>query len=137
MRIAGDNTTKKANIHPAFALGCRDLFLQVRNRRGGWNGIQGHIHNSGDAPKSSSLGACVEALPFCTAGFIEVNMGIDQPREEDIRGRSVYGVPSGKSVAERMESKTAVIFPVSREMTTVAGVTWPEITAREEANTVI
>jgi hypothetical protein len=86
MRIAGDDTTKKADVYPAFALGCSDFCFQVRNGRGGWDGIQGHIHDGGDPTESSSLSAGVEALPFCAARLIEVNMSVDQPREEDIRG---------------------------------------------------
>lgn len=86
MSIAGDDTTEKADVHPAFALGCCDFFFEVCNRRGGWDGIQGHIHDGGDPPKSSGLGAGVKALPFSATRLIEVNVSIDQPREEDIRG---------------------------------------------------
>lgn len=96
MRIAGDDTTKKANVYPAFALGCCDFFFQVRNSRGGWDGIQRHIHDGGDPAKSSGLGARVKALPFCTARFIEVNMSVDQPREEDVRGMVGIWGPLGE-----------------------------------------
>jgi hypothetical protein len=49
----------------------------------------------------------------------------------------VYGVPEGNSDAGMMESKTAVILPVAREITMVADVRRPEMTAREEATTAI
>lgn len=43
----------------------------------------------------------------------------------------------GKAEGERMEWKMEVIRPVRREMTIVAAIIWPEMTAREEARTVI
>lgn len=47
----------------------------------------------------------------------------------------MYGVPAGKSEAGMTESKTAVILPVDREITMVAEVRRPEMTARDEATT--
>lgn len=49
----------------------------------------------------------------------------------------MYGVPDGNSDAGMTESKTAVILPVAREITMVADVRRPEMTAREEATTAI
>ena len=86
MRITGDHTTKKADVHPAFTLGCCNFFFQIRNCRGRWDCIQGHIHNSSDTTKSGGLGTGIKALPFRTARLIKVDMSINQPREEDIRG---------------------------------------------------
>jgi len=43
----------------------------------------------------------------------------------------------GNSAAGITESKTAVILPVMREITTVAEVKRPEMTARDEATTAI
>lgn len=46
-------------------------------------------------------------------------------------------MPVGNSDAGMTESKTAVILPVERKMTTVAAVKRPEMTARDEATTAI
>ena len=49
----------------------------------------------------------------------------------------MYGVRAGKLEGCRTEWKTDIIFPVFCETTIVAAVSRPEITAREEASTVI
>jgi len=49
----------------------------------------------------------------------------------------VYVVPGGKSDAGRTEWKIEIILPVETETTIVALVRRPDITAREEARTVM
>ena len=49
----------------------------------------------------------------------------------------MYGVPGGNAERGRTEGAIAVILPVRDEMTIVAGVRLLEITAREDARTLI
>ena len=50
---------------------------------------------------------------------------------------STYGVPGGKSSCGNTEWNIEVTLPVLVEMTMVASVSRPDITAREDARTVI
>lgn len=84
--ISRDDTPIEADIDPAFTLGSLDLLLEASDGGSGRDGIQGHIHDGGDTTKGRSLGSSIETLPFCPARLIEMDMGIDQTREENMRG---------------------------------------------------
>lgn len=94
--IPGDNTTIKPHIHPTLALRRLDLFLKGSNGGGGRDGIQRHINDGSDASKGGRLSAGIEAFPFSAAGFIQMDMSIDQAGEQNV-GRIVgIGRPHGE-----------------------------------------
>jgi len=83
--IAWDYTAVEADIDPAFALGSVDLYVKILYSRSGRDGIQWHVNDSGHTAKGSSPGTSPEAFPFCSTWFIEMDMGIDQSRKQDVR----------------------------------------------------
>jgi hypothetical protein len=47
---------------------------------GCWNAVEGHFDDGRNAVSSGSSGCRRESLPFSSAGLIDMNMGIHQPR---------------------------------------------------------
>jgi len=76
--VAGDDAAVEADIDPALAGGSRDLLIQVGHGGGGRDSVKRHVNDGSDTAKGRGLGAGIEALPFSTAGLIQVNVSIDQ-----------------------------------------------------------
>ena len=75
--VPGDDTTVESHIDPALALSSIDLLMQIRNGSSWWYSVQRHVDDCCDPTKGRSLGAGVEAFPFCSTRLIEMDMGID------------------------------------------------------------
>lgn len=86
--IPRDNAAIEANINPALALSGLELLLEGGNSCCRRDGVQRHVDDGGDASEGRSLGTSIESLPFSTAGFVEVDMGIDQAGKQNM-GRIV------------------------------------------------
>ncbi|PYH85754.1 hypothetical protein BO82DRAFT_166684 [Aspergillus uvarum CBS 121591] len=61
-------------------MSCTELLFEIGYCGGRRDSVQGHVNDRGDSTKGSGLRACIEAFPFGTAGLIEVDMGVNQPR---------------------------------------------------------
>lgn len=73
--ITRNHTPPKSYIGEALTLCGLSLAIEIFNG-GCWrNGVEGHVHNSGDTSGSRSLGSRPEALPVSPTRFVEVNMG--------------------------------------------------------------
>jgi hypothetical protein len=79
-RIAGDDTAVEADIDPAFASRCFTLDLEVLDCSGRRDSVKWHVDDSGDTTEGRGLGTGPETLPFCSAGLVEMYMGVDQTR---------------------------------------------------------
>lgn len=91
--VAGDDAAIEADIDPTLALGSIQLLPETCHGGGGRDSVQRHVNDGGDTTKGSSLGACIEALPFGAAGLVQVNMGINQAGKQDIRRIVGIGSP--------------------------------------------
>lgn len=98
--IPRNNTTIEPNIDPTLTKGSINLLLKTSNRSSRGNSIKGHIHDGSNATKGSSLSARVEALPFRAARLVQMHMGIDQTREQDV-GRVVEIRRAGREIRQR------------------------------------
>ena len=86
MYIARDNPAVKSDVYPALSLRGGYFFFKAPERGGGGDGVEGHVDYGGDAARRGGEGAGVEAFPFCAAGFVEVDVGVDEAGEEDVGG---------------------------------------------------
>jgi hypothetical protein len=69
--------------------------FQLQSIGGGRNGarIQGHVHQGGDAARSSGLGGGVEAFPFGSAGLVDVHVAVDEAWKYAGIGDAEIGLP--------------------------------------------
>ena len=94
--ISGDNTTIKPHIHPTLALRRLDLLFKGSDSGGGRDVFQRHVKDGSDASKGGRLSASIEALPFSAAGFIQMDMSINQAGEQNVGGIVGIGRPHGE-----------------------------------------
>lgn len=95
-RIFRDYPTIEPNIHPTLTLCSLEFLLQSSDSGGGRDGVQRHINDRRHTPKGSSLGAGIETLPFSPARLVQMDVSINQPRQENV-GRIVgIGRPHGE-----------------------------------------
>ena len=79
--VAGDDAAIEANIDPALVLSSSKFYPEAFKCGGGRYGVQWHVDDGGDTARSSRPRASRKAFPFCTAGLVEVDMGVDQARD--------------------------------------------------------
>jgi hypothetical protein len=82
--VARNDTTVKTNINPALALACSKFLLEAMKGSGGRNGIERHVNDSGDTAAGSSTGTSPKTLPLCSTRLVQVNMSVDQTRNEKL-----------------------------------------------------
>jgi hypothetical protein len=82
--IARDDTTVETDINPTLALTRSKLLLEAVKGSGGRNGVQRHVNHSGDTTTGSSTGTSPEALPLSSTRLVQVNVSIDQTRNEKL-----------------------------------------------------
>ena len=76
--VAGDHAAVEANIDPALVLGSSEFYLEAVKGGGGRDGVQGHVDDGGDTARGCRPRAGRETFPFCAAGLVEVNVGVDK-----------------------------------------------------------
>ena len=84
MLISRDNASIETNINPTLPFCGSDLVFQTIDGCCWRYSIQRHINDRGHASKCSGLCASIEALPFRPSGFVEMYMGINKSRENDM-----------------------------------------------------
>ena len=62
---------------PALVLGGSKFYLETVKSGGRRDGVQRHVDDGGDTARGSRPRAGRETFPFCTAGLVEVDVGID------------------------------------------------------------
>jgi hypothetical protein len=82
--IARDDTTVETDINPTLALTRSKLLLEAVEGSGRRNGVQRHVNHSGDTTTGSSTGTSPEALPLSSTRLVQVNVSIDQTRNEKL-----------------------------------------------------
>jgi hypothetical protein len=82
--IARDDTTVETNINPALALACPKLLFKAVKGGGGRNGVERHVNHSRYTTAGSSTGTSPEALPLSSTRLVQVDMSIDQTRNEKL-----------------------------------------------------
>lgn len=73
------------DIDPALASAGLELFVKALDGRGGGDGVERHVDDGGHASRGGSSGARPETLPLCPTWLVEVNVGIDEARQEQPR----------------------------------------------------
>lgn len=79
--VAWDDAAVKADVDPTLAFGGSCLLAESVEGCCGGNGVQGHVNDCCDAAECRGLGTGEEAFPFCTAGFIEMDVCVDEAGE--------------------------------------------------------
>jgi hypothetical protein len=83
--VTWNDTTIEANVNPAFTLGRFNLDLEVFYSSSGRYGIQWHVNDGSDTAKGSSPSTSPKAFPFCSAGFVKMDVSIYETRKEYMR----------------------------------------------------
>lgn len=74
----------EANVNPTLTLCSLYFFLQTGEGSSGGNGVQWHVNHGRHSTERRGLSASVESLPFCPAGFVQVDVCVDEARKQDI-----------------------------------------------------
>lgn len=82
--VARDDTAVETNIDPALALARSKLLLEAVKGSSGRNGVERHVNHGGDTTAGSSTGTSPESLPLSSTRLVQVNMSIDQTRNEKL-----------------------------------------------------
>ena len=82
--VARDGAAPEADVDRELALGGLLLGIEVVDRRRGRARVQRHVEDGGDASGQARPGGALVALPGRAAGLVDVHVGIDEPRHEDL-----------------------------------------------------
>ncbi|KAJ6441077.1 LOW QUALITY PROTEIN: hypothetical protein O9K51_06871 [Purpureocillium lavendulum] len=83
--VAGDDAAVEADVDPALAPAGAQLLVEVGDGGGGGDGVEGHVDDGGDAAAGRGARARPEALPLGAAGLVEVDVGVDEARQQQPR----------------------------------------------------
>ena len=81
--IAGHDAAVEAAIDPELARGGLDLERQGLGRRRDGRAVERHVDQRGDPARGGGAGRRGESFPLGPPGLVDVDVGIDQPRQDD------------------------------------------------------
>ncbi len=97
--VVGDDSAPGGPIDMAFALRGGALLFECGDSRGLGQAIERHVDERGVAAGRRGAGRGLEAFPLGAAGFVDVNVGIDEAGENAVSAEVTNGVAVGNAVA--------------------------------------
>ncbi len=98
--VVRDRAAPEADIHPWSPAGGGPLEPQRVGRGGGRHAVERHVDQGGDAAGGSRPGRGREALPIGAARFVDVDVGVDQPRQQHLSGGQLFAAGRIQDVCE-------------------------------------
>src|SRR5690606_31069823 len=93
--VVRQGAAPEADVDVRLAGGDPLLGAQVVHRRGGREGVEGHVDEGGDAAGGRGAGGGPEALPLGAAGVVDVDVGVDQAGQQDVVAEVLQACPVG------------------------------------------
>ncbi|GAA3212995.1 hypothetical protein GCM10020256_12830 [Streptomyces thermocoprophilus] len=82
--VVGQGAAPEADVDVGLVPGRLLLDAQVVHGGGGRQGVQGHVHEGGDAAGRRGAGGGPEALPRGAARVVDVDVGVDEAGQQHV-----------------------------------------------------
>ncbi len=105
--VVRHRTTPEADVDRALPPRGRALGLEGLDGDRRRHGVQRHVHDRGDATRGRGTRRGLEALPLGPPGLVDVDVRVDQSRDQHLVAGEGHRTSGGRRVVVRRESRDA------------------------------
>jgi hypothetical protein len=103
--VAGHRAAPEAHVDVALAVRRRALDLQGGDVDGRRQAVERHVDDRRDAPGRGGTGRRGEALPLGAARLVDVDVGVDEPGQQDLVVGQLEHLRAGERRRQRLDRR--------------------------------